>query len=190
MADPQRRGLDPFTGFLMLACAVLAVLVVLLALQNRELKTQIVAMAAAVPVAHGLEAGDSLGELTLRDAAGSEFSLEFGGGSQRTVLLVFSTQCPACQETLPIWSDLLAAGENFGARVLAVQLDEADDPAGVVLPVPIYHLNHELSPAMQEIPYIPATIVLDGGGTVEQIWFGVLQQEATESLATAIRPGA
>lgn len=187
MADRGRRGIDLFTGFLMVACLAMAVLVVLLARQNRELKTQIGEMLSASAPAPSVEPGDPLGEMVLRDAAGAELPLEFDGGEQRTVLLVFSTQCPACRETMPIWSEVLAQTSEPAARVLAVQLDEPDEGSGAVLSVPIYHLDREQSPAMAGIPYIPATIVLDGSGTVERVWFGVPEEEARRTLAAALR---
>lgn len=190
MADHSRRRIDPFTTFLMIACLALAVLVVLLARQNRELKTEIAEIISGMPAAHGVEAGDPLGAMTLRDETGSDVPLEFAGGEQATVLLVFSTHCPACQETIPLWSETFAAASESTARVLAVQLDEPTDDAGVVLPVPVYHLNRELSPAMEGIPYIPATIVLDGRGIVERIWFGVPEEEAITSLNAVIGAGA
>jgi peroxiredoxin len=178
--------------FLMVACAALSVLVVLLAMQNLKLKKQIAA-GGGHAAEEAVKPGESFGNLTLKDAAGSGRPLEFGQGEERTLLLVFSVHCPACEQTFPVWDDLVRGlGSPPGLRIVGVQTDRPDpdaDPGSTVtasFPYDVFGLDYEHSDAMKHIPYIPATVVLDTKGVVEKVWFGLLTEDSVEEVREAV----
>lgn len=188
MAEAGNQKSGPFTLFLMAACVVLSVLVVLLAVQNLRLKSAL-AERPGIPE-DALEVGDPLGGMALRDGSGEVFPLAFDQGERRTLLLVFSVHCSACEQTFPLWKNLLAeVGTPAGLRVLGVQTDlpagpEAD-PGSVPLasfPFDVYGVDYDGSEAMSHIPGVPATILVDREGTVERVWFGVLRDDQLAEL--------
>lgn len=194
MANEERpRRAWGFNAFLMVACGVLCVLVVLLAIQNLRLKKQLSAPAALPESA--LQSGESLGALSLTDEAGETRPLEFGQGEARTLLLVFSVQCGACEKTLPVWEEMVRnLGQVPGLRIVGVQTDPSSGPGadpGTLLtpsvPFTVYRVDYQASAdAMAQIPAIPATIVLDPHGVVEKVWFGILGDAQVDEVRTAL----
>jgi peroxiredoxin len=187
----QRSG--SFSIFLMAACAVLSVLVILLAVQNLRLKRELSEQFAG-PAKDALQEGETLGSLTLVGEDGESGPLEFGQGEERTLLMIFSVHCPACEQTFPIWEELVAElHETPGLRMLAIQTDLASEeeshPSGTLppaFPFGIFAVDYEASEAMARIPYIPATIVLDAEGVVEDVWFGVPEDDRIEKIRDAL----
>lgn len=187
----QRGGW--FTVFLMVACGVLSVLVVLLAVQNMRLKRELSEQYAG-PMKDALQKGERLPNLTLVGENGAAGPLEFGQGEERTLLLVFSVRCPACEQTFPIWEELVQQVHGTpGLRMVGVQTDLAGEaeshPSGTLppaFPFGIFGVDYEASEAMSKIPYIPATIILDKEGVVEEVWFGVPEGDQLEEIREAL----
>ena len=188
MSEPRRDG---FQIFLIVASLALAVLVVLLTVENRRLRAQLVASYEDIP-ADALGAGDVVGALELLDEAGSPVTLDPGRAEGGTFLLLFSSQCPACEQTLPIWSELFAEEAGPDApQVVAVQLDrEADGSTalvGAAYPFPVYGLSENgLGDDLRgKIPYIPAVALVEAGGTVAETWYGVPEDHDLEAMRAA-----
>jgi hypothetical protein len=173
-----------YQTFLTVACLALAVLVVLLAWQNHQLKKVISETIARQSPPEGLKEGDTFPSLTLLDESGAPVSLEFGTGAGESLVLVYSSHCPACRETLPIWSGLLA-DPPAGLRVTAIRTIGAasDEPA---LPFPVLTPRDGGAQLSRGIPYIPATLILGADGTVERIWYGLPDQDAQRALREKI----
>ena len=174
----ERSG--SFSIFLMLACAALSVLVVLLAIQNLRLKNEISRLASKLPD-NALAQGETFGPLSLLDWDEQSRPLVFGEGEQRTLVLIFSTHCGACEQTFPIWDEILGDvdADAAGLRVVGVQTDapgEGDaDPGQLVtesFPFPVFPVDYSQSFIMNRIPAVPATVVVDTAGVVAHIWYG------------------
>ena len=126
---------DRFTLFLGFACAALAVLTLLLAWQNRSLKAQMSA-AANAPLPGALKIGDTVGAFDVVDATGQKTHVSFDGQGE-TLLLVFSSTCGACRETIPVWNRLLADGASSAVHIVGIQTDfERTVKADATLPIP------------------------------------------------------
>lgn len=175
-----RDSRGAFQLFLLAACAVLAVLVVVLAWQNLSLKKTVERLNAAVPAAGAVGVGDTLGEVLLIDESGDEHPLTFDGNPEGTLLLVFSTRCPACTETLPFWSELHASAGEASPRVLGIRLNEATGDA--IVPFPVYGIDQARSAGLAKVPYIPATLLVDGRGVISQVWYGVPDASQREAM--------
>lgn len=178
---------DGFTTFLVVACGALAVLVVLLALQNRRLKTEIAdAEARAATPAGSLAAGDRLVALDLLQGGGEPVTVPFDGGAGRTLLLVYSASCPACRETMPYWNDL-ARGPAASSRIVGVRTDTASAAADDLVPAfPVYAFDPARPGLSGKFPFVPATVVIDASGTVVDVVFGVPDAGRREAIATAL----
>lgn len=192
-SGPQRRTRDSFTVFLVVACLALAVLVVLLARENRHLKAQ---MASPGPeMENALREGDILQPAALTGSAGEPVQVDFGASAGHTLLLVFTSTCPACAETFPIWRDLLNR-PHPSVQVVGIQLDREQPGAPAAghdlstLPFPVYGPGEPHPTFLEKVPGVPATILVDSGGTVRKVWFGVLGNTQRADLEQEIAPAS
>lgn len=189
MTTTAAKRFDPFVAFLVVACLGLAVLTFLLARQNRTLKARLAEESRlATRQADALKPGDLVKPFAVVDGSGHKSTIGFGEGEAKTILLVFSSTCPACQETIPRWKAILGSGSTGAVRILGVQTDHPDpskSAAALVLPALPFPVYSEESPGtelMKKVPYIPATVVVDAKGVVAQAWFGVPTSEQEEEL--------
>ena len=169
-----------FSIFLVVISTALALLVILLAIQNRDLKQQLASATHGSVPESPWSAGDAFGSLVLVDDSGEPTPVVFDGAAERTLLLIFSRGCPACVETLPIWSELLSENVDENLRILGVQLDRGAEPDGLVdasLPFPVFGVDHGASGSLTRVSHIPSTVILDGAGRVQKSWIGVLTDQ-------------
>ena len=189
MSEAGAPKRDPFQLFLIAACVALCGLVIALAMQNRTLKARVgeleTAVAAAGVPTDVLKPGDALAPFDLVAASGEKIRLPFDGTGTRTLLLVFSSTCPACQETVPVWNRLLADGPPNGLRVVGVQTDLAGGAAAEVATFPVYGFDGARPDALKKVPFIPCSAVLDEKGKVAWVTFGALDDGKTEELRRA-----
>jgi len=183
-SNPNGKGRDPFTIFLLAACLALSALVVVLAWQNWTMKREL-ARGHAPEAPDALAPGDVVPPFDVVDSAGKVERIAFGDGTPRTLLLVFSTTCPACKVNMPIWNELLARPIPPSMRVVGIQTDAGAAHAGgdPVLPFSVFTIDRSRGASLEKIPFIPATVVLDAAGTVVAAWFGVLTDEQQAELA-------
>ena len=177
------RGGQWFTIFLAVACLALAVEVILLVSKTRRLEGELSRLNAAVQP-KTVEVGDAFEPLTLIGEDGEETSLEFGQGQPHTLMLLFTMSCPACEKTLPIWSEIVPAEDTPDLRVAAIRLDKDPEPVEAsisVPPVPVY-LVKERGKTLQKITRIPTTVLVNGSGVVEKVWSGYLTPEKQQDL--------
>ncbi len=184
---------DPLTIVLLVGCVALAACVILLAWQNLSLKRQLAAGPHAGVDPDALAAGEFIEPFEVVTAAGESVRVSFDEGQQRTLLLVFSSTCPACESNMPIWNELLAGERPASVRVLGFQTDLAagTTPHDGGPPCPIYAVGPRARPPFNRLPYVPATVVVDHEGRVRSVWFGVLGADQQAELRREIaEPGA
>lgn len=191
------KRFDPFVAFLVVACVGLAVVATLLARQNRVLKERIATNSRfAARQTDALKSGDLVNPFPVIDASGLKSTIGFGEGEAKTILLVFSTTCPACQETIPRWKAILGSAPPGAVRILGLERDHPDpatSAAALVLPAlpfPVYTPGSSDTELAKKLPFVPATVILDNKGTVMQAWFGVLSHEQEEELLRVIGTSA
>jgi hypothetical protein len=189
---PESRPRDPFTVFLMLACVALSLVVFFLARQNRQLKAELGAAGTPRLPAGALKPGDTVEPFALLDESGARVAIGFAAGGPRTLLLVFSSRCPACEKTLPIWNEILAAATPKDCRVVGVRTDgDAPGSSSLFTPAlrfPVHTVPEPAPPpfAGPGLPYVPAAVLLDGEGRVSRVWFGVPAESDRRELRDAL----
>jgi thiol-disulfide isomerase/thioredoxin len=190
MMEQSAAPRDRLALFLGIACALLAVLTLLLAQQNRSLKAEIAAAANAPPPG-GLKAGDTIAPFEVVDAAGNKTQLTFDG-SANTLLLVFSSTCGACQQTIPVWNRLLAERGPGTVHVVGIETDfEQSDSSNANLAIPdlrfpVFGAANPGGEPMTKFPAIPAAALVDGKGAVQSVWFGVPTDDQVAELRHAL----
>jgi hypothetical protein len=110
-------GKNLYTIFLHLVVVILAVEVVILARQNKELK-----QGPTSAQRDSLKVGDYF---SLSGLAPLFTNQRLDSTSARQVIFVFTTRCPFCKETLPIWKKIEAeAKERRHLGVIGICLDQ------------------------------------------------------------------
>ena len=183
--DVTRRPRKVFVPFLVFACAVLSVEVVLLVLKNRELEARVIHLVEENQ-APTIEVGDVIEPFTLLSESGEKILLEFDEGQPKSLLLVFTQGCGACDKMLPIWGDAIPVEASPGLRVLAISLDEPEASSPDLFPFPVHTPAGLDAGFVQEITRIPATILLDEYGVVEKVWSGLLSPDDTTGLRKTV----
>ena len=182
----QKSGGKAFNLFLMVACAVMAVLVMLLAMQNRRLKEQVDTLLTPQLPPESLQEGSVLEPLALLDNEGNRVLIDFegGDGQTRTLLMFFSPDCPACRQTLPVWSAVLQ-DRNPSIRIAGIRLGpEMNDVP--YLSFTVYAPEDGGKSLAGKIAFVPATMILDAGGTIERLWYGALEEDTQAELAAIL----
>ena len=172
---PPRR-IRWYSVFLHLALVALSAQVVVLTHRNTPPE----------PIARIAE-GDMVEPIAIHELAGGERTLELAGNDRDTLLLVFTTSCPACQENIPSWVELW---NRYHTRydIVGISVDEPeatiDYVARNVLPYPVVVPDDaEGFPRRYGIPGVPHTLWLSPEGQVREVWGGILDPERFDALA-------
>lgn len=116
----------------------------------------------AVPTFRGSTVhGDSITVGELPDSAG------------RQLLFVFTTTCPFCRATLPVWAaltDSIASSHGAGVEVIGIALDSASAAASYAaehqLPFPVLTFPDRKTAQLYRARAVPQTVVLNQWGEV------------------------
>jgi len=190
MTETSPASRDRFPLFLGVACMALAVLTLLLAWQNRSLKAELAAARGAPPPG-ALAVGDTLAAFDVVDDAGNRTHVAFDGAGE-TLLLVFSSTCGACHQTIPVWNRILADGASSAIHIVGIQTDfprESTDTTKLAIPdlrFPVYGAAEPAAAPMPKFPVIPVAALLDGKGAVKAVWFGVPTDAQVSELKAAV----
>jgi peroxiredoxin len=191
MTAGNRSRVDSFVVFLVVACVALAGLVVALSFQNRSLKQQLAQ--GSQPPPPEFHPGDVVEPFNVVADDGSTKPVAFGGGETKTVLLVFSAHCPACQDTVPEWRKIFATPPPAGIRVVGIQTDRLDpNPTSPVelaasFPFPVYGYRRGKPDPLSKVPFIPTALVIDAKGVVVKSWSGVPNEAAIGELVAQLK---
>ena len=139
-----------------------------------------------------LPAGTILGELETRDF--EDITGQFAEQLQQppTIVFLFTTTCPTCQQTMQAWNDFYAetAASNGGPQIVGLSLDPLQDTRdfvaayGVEFPVEVVIDRRSLDAQIRPV-YVPQTLVVDADGVVLNAWTGLFEGEIPDGVAAA-----
>jgi peroxiredoxin len=148
----------------------------LLIQQNRELKAEL----ARMDKERFMQLGAEVPRLGSRTLHGEEKSVDFSR-SEKTVLLVFQPQCPACEQVVPFWRRIQTASETRQYQVFGISLGEITSSAAFLssngLRLDTFVDIDATTKALYKLELTPLTIVIDKTGKVEKIWPGAFNRE-------------
>jgi hypothetical protein len=177
-------GKNLYTIFLHLVVVMLAVEVVILVRQNKELKQ---GPTSVQP--ESVKVGDYFslsGILPLNSDA------PLDSMSARQVIFVFTTRCPFCKETLPFWKEIVhRVAKAQDVSLIGICLDELAltkayvEEQQVTFPV-FVAVDKESLVQINKLHGVPQTIVRTTGGRVEKVWRGRLSEQQFHEVVRAI----
>ncbi|MEM7356052.1 MAG: redoxin domain-containing protein, partial [Acidobacteriota bacterium] len=185
---PYRRmplpGANTYQIFLHLTLAGLAALVLSLVAENRSLRQP---ASPTPPASPGV--GETLPSVAAIDLKGQPIELTFSSTERDTLLLVFTTRCPACLANLPQW---LALRDRLAAHydVIGLSLDDLAATRTYArdhqLPFDIFVARDpQAVRSAYRLPGVPETIHAGLDGRVRGAWLGVLPADFAERFADA-----
>ncbi len=168
---------------------LLATEVVLLTIQNRELKKALsgtTSMAQVEPLKHG----DRVEPIRIQTLDGSSTELQYNDPTKRYLLFVLSTTCPHCEKTLPVWQSF-SHNKSDNCIVLGLCIHSLDETRRFLAAknVGFYTASVEQDTSFgrkYKIAGVPETILINGNGTVEKSWIGELSPGQTNEISTLI----
>lgn len=196
MSERHRTWLVIGGGF---ALAVATVLVLVLSLQNRALRTELGALRQRdLGVPYPGMVVPTFAARPLNDAAETDDTMQVGETQDRAgaqVLFLFRSTCPHCAKTLPYWKAIVQRIREEGLPGVVVYGLSKEPPADVRryareerLSFPVARFPSEKMARLYGAVGVPITVVLDGEGRVTYSRIGALTTTAAvDSVVVAVR---
>lgn len=169
--------LDGYSALLHFVLAGLALAVLLLVRENRDLRARV-----EPPMPEQLEVGDLLEPLAIVDLEGRESKLDFRTSGEQNVLMVFTTRCPYCLENQGAWDEVYQRFKDR-YRVLGIAVGDLEavqsyaETHALRYPVVIPADSMNFASAYK-VPSVPTTLLVGPDGRVRQVWKGQLAEDS------------
>ena len=181
-----RKANNGVATLLMIVGAMLLLVNVLLVQQNKKLRV----LASRPDRALEARPGTALPPLEGIDIDGNRKTVNYGQDSRKTVLLVFSPRCSACEENMPTWDAIINGLDPLAFQIAAVSLQ----PEGVkefasrrgISRIPILTKIAPQYRVAYNLALTPQIILIDSGGKVEKVWTGALRGEGQQDVELAL----
>lgn len=171
-----------YSGFLHLAIVALATQVVILANQNKELKNLITG-----DQKESLQTND---QMLLGRIEPINTTLIADTSSRDQLLFIFTTSCPFCRQSLPVWDSIVKNVEGKPFNPIAISLDSREKTIEYIeresIEFPVYLPQQpEWFARTNKISGVPQLIIRNRIGTVTKVWRGMLSAEKVTQVAEA-----
>ena len=160
--------------------------VVLLTLQNRDLKNKLKSTAFAAQV-DPLAPGEKAVPFKIQTLDGATNELAFSDPAKKSLLFVLSTTCPHCEKTLANWKTITEKSLDDRCNIIGVSIHNLEETRKYLTnkKVGFYMVSAAADTGFSrkyKISGVPETILIDGNGSVEKVWLGELSDEQTEEI--------
>lgn len=200
-ATSPDRSSQYFLAFLIVAVCGLSALVVLLLLQNRDLKNQLAwkKRVEQTTATQSLAIGENVEALSLISAGGVAGKIEYGADKPATLVLFVSEHCGFCEQAIPLWArmlrdtkDSLASAKGPGIRIVGIVADALDDASlkQIAAEIPTYRVQDGHTTWLRRVNATPSAVLLSSTGKVENFWIGETSPSQIEELRLAVLEAA
>lgn len=170
---------------LSLVILALAVTNLILIKQNRSLKA---AMAPTPP--DSLQQGTRLPSFAANTISGNRRTVDFSA-SEKTVLLVFQADCPACERIVSLWKDIKADSDRRQFQTFGISFDDQAKAnsflKGSGLDLESFAGLDVAFKNRYGLRETPLTIVINRTGNVEKVWVGSPDDGTAENVRNYFR---
>ena len=162
---------------------LLMIEVVILTIQNRELKTAIsnLTQSQTEPLKHG----EKVEPFKIQTLSGDTAEFTYSDTKKRYLLFVLSTKCPHCEKNLPLWKEI-ANTANETVNIFGISLDNFEQTKEYASIKDIgFYLASVADTSFgrkYKIGGVPETILIDGNSKVEKVWIGELSKESLNDI--------
>lgn len=190
-ASPRRASFNLFTAFLLLATLALSLLVLLLMRQNRNLRSETVALRQLTGEA-ALPKGEMLASLDTFAPASSDTpapdAMTFIDGRLGTFLYLFSSSCGSCETVMPRVAALSTRHTPSGVECFAIQIDAntPEDLTHTNFGLPVRGVHEAPRTWLRRIPLVPALVLIDHNGVLIHAWYGAPDEPQWAQIETEL----
>lgn len=153
---------------------LLSAMIILLIIQNKELNNLLIKSSFGQ-----FNNGDYFSKLKVMTISGEELFLEFDKSSIDTVLFIFSTECPYCEQSILKWNDLQKEFDDK-FNFIGISVDNITKTSLFILKTaPNFNIVIPLQTNFREdykISGFPQTVVINKSGKVERYWLGLFNE--------------
>jgi peroxiredoxin len=159
---------------------------VLLIRQNILLRNALTPHTPIPPSISSLKPGEHVKPFRVKTLDGNDGVIDCSDTAKKYLLCVFSTSCSHCERTIPFWQ-MIANNRPQYWEVIGISLQGGEETKTFVADNKISFstvtaANDTGFEREYKIPRIPATILIRGGGVVEQMWIGELTTKQTDEI--------
>ncbi len=172
---------------------LLAIVIVLLIVQNYQLKQK---LPSPPPKPDIVALGERLPDLRLKNTQGQQVNIDFSDQSAAsfTLLYILTTQCRACQETIPTWRKLDVKMRSQGLQSYFVVVNEGEDLTAYAeaknISGKVYNpADGNTFSQDYKVVGVPMTLLLDSQGHVQFAHLGVLSRQHVKEVETVLEAG-
>jgi len=157
--------------------------VILLTIQNSELKTTISNLTQRQT--EPLRRGEKVEPFKIQTLSGDTAEFTYPDTTKRYLLFVLSTRCPHCEKNLPSWKDI-AKSSNSDVHIFGISTDNFELTRQYASTKDIGFYIASIADTSfgrkYKISGVPETILIDGNSTVEKVWIGELSEERVNEI--------
>lgn len=164
--------------------------VVRLTLENRSLQNQLTEGLAPEGLSdRALAVGDFLDPMLLTDGVSGPVLTSFVG--QSSLVLFYSEGCSACQQTLPIWNELVSGLDGpRDVKILGIDIEGNGGGATAEPSFAVFALDpKDRRSVSEQIPVVPTAVFVREDGIVDRVWFGVPGQDDVDMMSALLQSG-
>lgn len=184
--EATTRPFPWFTAFLVVATIGLSALVFILSNENRKLKVQLEDKYAEA-LKQSLHAGESVESIELVNASGAAATHDFAA-HPATLVLVISTQCPHCEEALPVWARAIEDAKASAVPIVCIESDvvSADKLKATPSGIPAHFVPNSRTTWLSRLNMVPAAILVGSDFKVTHTWYGPPTPKERDAITDAI----
>lgn len=166
-----------------LIVVALAIEVILLAKQNRDLKLGLTDARVTVPQ---LKVGDRVPPIYLLNLDSRTEQINFEDSTKVYLLFVFNTTCPACKSNLPNWKEIGHKVDPSRCLLRGISLHDIErtkrylTQSGIDFIVGV--ANDSVFIKSYKLYQIPQALLIEHGGMVKNVWMGQLNEAYKEEI--------
>ena len=192
MEKTQAKEVVPGRKMQVVSLVIIILLIaetIVLILQNRNLKAEIVVMLTGDQTAP-LQPGERVEPFTAKLLNGHAATVAYNDPSKQYLLFVFSTTCLHCEKNFPLWKSL-AAHAPGQCEITGVSIHAVDKTFDYIerqeANFPSVSVSGDTSFARKyKITGVPQTLLITGGGVVKKNWVGELSPDQVKEIQVLI----
>ena len=179
--------------WVLVSCFVIALLsvdVILLTLQNKQLK-KLLSITTPQGQLEALRPGERVEPFNIQALDGKTRELNYTDPNLKYLLFVLSTTCPHCEKTIANWNAITETNRKRTCYIVGVSIHNLEETIEYIAAkkVSFYMVSAATDTSFSrkyKIAGVPETILIKGDGSVQKVWSGELSEDQTKEIQELI----
>jgi peroxiredoxin len=166
----------------------LLVKMIVLILQNRELKSTINRL--TIPnTSESLKEGEKVEPFGVQTLDSSISQIRYDDTTKKYLFFVFSTTCPYCEKNIESWNSIVKSHHSDEWRILGISTHSFEPTMKYYEMNKIYYIGvcaDTNFTRKYKVYGVPQTLMISGDGTVKKVYNGLLNQNQVDEIESMI----